>query len=91
MTPHSLRSDYLDWCMHERERLLHQRTVLASGAFRIGYNFGSGWVDDTSGTLTNLDATIAELDRLIGDMRATRLTNVIDVPVPAQEQRTHPS
>ena len=73
-------SEYIRWCEHERERLLHQRTVFASGACRLGYDFGSGWIDYTAETLTDLDATITELDKLIGDMLASRLCKAIDVP-----------
>jgi hypothetical protein len=66
-SPEALTSEFVNWCKHERDRLRYQREILASGACRMGYNFGSGWVDSTSETLSQLDATLAELDRIVGN------------------------
>lgn len=66
-TPGGLQFEHLKWCKQERERLQHQREILASGACRMGYNVGSGWIDSTSETLAQLDATLAELNQVIGD------------------------
>ena len=66
-SPQALQSEHLKWCKQERQRLKQQRDILASGAFRMGYNAGSGWVDSTSENLAQLDYAIADLDRLIGD------------------------
>ena len=68
MTTHDVfKSEYVIWCKKERARLQHQLEVVSSGACRIGYNAGSGWVDTTDDMIAQLTASIADLDRLIGD------------------------
>lgn len=68
MTPHdAFNSEYVNWCKQERARLEHQLEVVSSGACRIGYNAGSGWIDTTPDTIAELTEKIAELNRLIGD------------------------
>lgn len=62
-----IKSEYVRWLKQERARLQHQLDVVSSGACRTGYNAGSGWVDNTGDTISQIAASIADLDRLIGD------------------------
>ncbi len=55
----------LDWMKQERERLLAQIERLQSGAFRIGHDNGSGWVDATADHIASNLASLAEYDLVL--------------------------
>jgi len=65
--PRPITHEHLQWLKEERVRLRHQFDVLSSGACRMGYNAGNGWIDTTSEMLGQLSQRMADLDRLIGD------------------------
>jgi hypothetical protein len=64
--PEQLAAQHLLWLKEERARLRHQLDVLSSGACRLGYNAGNGWVDTTSEMIEGLQQRLQQLDGLIG-------------------------
>jgi hypothetical protein len=69
MNSQSPTTVYLRWFKEERERQKRQLEVVSSGACRLGYNAGAGWVDTTSEAIVAIKSRIAELDGLIVDRR----------------------
>ena len=69
----------LDWMKQERERLLAQIERLQSGAFRIGHDNGSGWVDATADHIATSLASLAEYD--LGSWTSPDLVKADDISV----------
>lgn len=68
-------NDFIRWCQKERMNLLQQREQLVSGVLHTGEKqVATAMVDTTAQSLEQVKQKIAELDVLLGQNPADRLS-----------------